>query len=252
MDYLKETIKINKIENLKMEYPEGTLVLTDSQAVIDECEARHIPVAGYEHDSIKGLKCQHLLLDVDDVDDYVFENIYRRCKNIPWFIAETERCFIREFSMDDLDDLFELYSKPGVTEFMEPLFEYEEERQYEQNYIDYIYKLYGFGMWLVYDKMSKELIGRAGIEVRDTCDKENQAELGFCISSDRWRMGFAYEVCSKIIEIAFDEYGITSLIARCDPGNIASVKLLEKLGFSIVGTEPDGDYRLYREIMLDS
>ena len=34
--------------------------------------------------------------------------------------------------MEDLDSLFELYGKPGVTRFMEPLFEYEKEKEYPE------------------------------------------------------------------------------------------------------------------------
>lgn len=243
MNYLKDIIKINKVKDLQPDYPEGTLLLSDDQAVIDECVNRNIPVAAYEHDDINNLKCDHILIDVDDVDDEIFENIYRRCKDIPWDISETKRTFIREFSMADLDDLFALYAKPDMTKYMEPLFKYEEEKQYELNYIQYIYKLYGFGMWLIYDKISKDLIGRAGIEIRDTCLEDNQAELGFCIASDRWGQGLAYEVCSEIVKLARDEYSLDSLIARCDPANSASRGLLEKLGFEFICIQDDGDCR---------
>ncbi len=248
VNYLQSLIKVNNLANLQPDYPVGTLVLTDSQAVVDECKLRNIPVAAYEHDDVTGLKCQHILLDVDDVDDEEFENIYRRYRDIPWDIATTDRTIIREFAMTDLDDLVALYEKPGMTEYMEPLFEYEEEKAYEENYIEYIYKLYGFGMWLIYDRMTKELIGRAGIEVRDTCTVDKQAEMGFCITSDRWRQGLAYEVCSKIVQVARDDYGLTSLIARCDPDNIASRKLLEKLGFKFLYYQEDGDCRYFMEI----
>ena len=246
--YLKSTIKVNKLGELQPDYPQGVLVLSDSQAVLDECIANGIPVAGYEHDDITGLKCEHLLLEVDEVDDEVFENIYRRCAGIPWDIGETARTYIREFSMEDLDDLVALYNKPGMTDYMEPLFDYEAEKAYEQNYIDYIYKLYGFGMWLIYDKITNGLIGRAGIEIRETCTEDGQAELGFCIASDRWNQGLAYEVCSKIVQLAREEYGMKSLIARCDPENKASRRLLEKLGFSFQYYQEDGDCRYFMEI----
>ncbi len=247
-NYLHQIIKVNKLDDLQPDYPRGTLVLSDSQAVLDRCSANRIPVAAYEHDDITGLNCDHILLSLDDVDDIVFERIYRRYESIPWDIGYTDRTFIREFGMEDLDDLFELYSKPGMTDYMEPLFSYEEEKEYQENYIKYIYKLYDFGMWLIYDKISNELIGRAGLEIRDTCDRKEQAELGFCISSDRWGQGLGYEVCSKIIQIAGEEYGLTSLIARCDPANAASIHLLEKLGFKLEGYQPDGDLRYFMEI----
>ena len=64
----------------------------------------------------------------------------------------------------------------------------------------------------------------------------------------KWRQGLAFEVCSKIVELAKEEYGLSSLIARCDPDNEASRGLLAKLGFTQVGFEADGDCRFFREI----
>ena len=247
-NYLRETIIINNVKDLQPDYAEGTLVLTESQAVVDECNLRNLPVAGIDTVDGTGLKCSQLLIDVDEIEDEDMERIYRRCASIPWDIAYTNRCLIREYCEKDLDDLFALYAMPHMTDYMEPLFEYEEERAYEKNYIEYIYKLYGFGMWLIFDRFTGKLIGRAGIEVRDTCDKENQAELGFAISPARWGQGLAFEVCSKIVELAKEEYGLSSLIARCAPDNEASKGLLAKLGFTQVGFEADGDCRFFREI----
>ncbi|SDB21615.1 Protein N-acetyltransferase, RimJ/RimL family [Pseudobutyrivibrio sp. YE44] len=248
MNYLKHILKVHDLKDLQPDYDEGTLVLSDSQAVIDECLRLGQPVAAYSDDDSSQLRCDYILMDVDDIDDYVFERVYRRCKGIPWDISDTARTYIREFSMEDLDDLFELYAKPDMTDYMEPLFEYEKEKDYQANYIEYIYKLYDFGMWLIYDKITNRLIGRAGIEVRETCQEEGQAELGFCIASDRWGQGLAYEVCSEIIRLAKEEYGLSSLIARCDPNNKASRGLLEKLGFTLLYMQEDGDCRYVLEI----
>ena len=245
---LKNTIVIKDLADLQPDYEAGTLVLTNSQAVVDECVRLSIPVAAYEDSDGDRINCQQILMDIDEIDDEDLERIYRRCAGIPWDIAYTNRCYIREFAMDDLDDLFALYAKPHMTDYMEPLFEYQQEEEYEANYIEYIYKLYGFGMWLIFNRFTGKLIGRAGIEVRSTCKSDNQAELGFAIDSDYWRQGYAYEVCSKIIEVAREDYGLSSLIARCDPANISSQHLLTKLGFAQVGTEEDGDYRFFREI----
>ncbi|SFH68259.1 Protein N-acetyltransferase, RimJ/RimL family [Pseudobutyrivibrio sp. OR37] len=247
-NYLRNKIIINNVNELQPDYESGTLVLTESQAVVDECNLRGIPVAGIETEGGKSLSCQQLVMDVEELEDEDLERIYRRCAGIPWDIAYTKRCYIREYSEADLDDLFALYAQPHMTDYMEPLFEYQEEKEYERNYIEYIYKLYGFGMWLIFDRFTGKLIGRAGIEVRDTCDKENQAELGFAISTTRWRQGLAFEVCSKIVELAKEEYGLSSLIARCAPDNEASKGLLAKLGFEQVGFEADGDCRFFREI----
>lgn len=242
MNYLKEVVKVQNVENLREDYPKGTLIATDSQPVIDECKRRQLPVVAFEHEGVSNLSCSNILLDIDEVEDQIFENIYRREKGIPWDIAKTERTYIREYSPEDLDALFDLYASHGSLKYMEGLFDYEKERNYQLTYIEYIYKVFGFGQWLVFDKNNNQLIGRAGIECRDSCYLENQAELGYIIRADRLLQGLAYEVCSKIIELAFHEYGLTSLIARTHPDNLASINLLKKLGF-IFDARLDGENR---------
>lgn len=209
---------------------DGNLIVTDQQEVIDQCKMGKIPVVAWEHDDVKNLVCDQIVLNIDEMDDYEWDRIYRRCMGMPWKILETERCYVREFSMDDLDQLFMLYQKPGVCTFLEPLFEYEEEKAYEENYIEYVYKIWGYGQWLIFLKENGQLIGRAGIESRDTCRKY-QAELGYLVDPDYQKMGIGTEICRAIIEYAFEDCQLESLIARTDKDNEASIALLKKLDF---------------------
>ena len=56
-------------------------------------------------------------------------------------IGETDRCLIRELSLSDLPALYELYDKPGMTDFVEPLYDYETELEYQKAYIENMYGL---------------------------------------------------------------------------------------------------------------
>ena len=49
MNYLRDIVKVTDVDLLQPDYPEGTLILTDSQAVIDECVLKGLPVAAFEH-----------------------------------------------------------------------------------------------------------------------------------------------------------------------------------------------------------
>ena len=248
MNYLKKVLRVHSIAELPELNTKGVLVVSDNQEIIDECLNRNIPVAAYEHDVVSGLKCEHIFLDIDEIDDDEFENVYRRQRGIPLDITTTARTYIREFCMKDLDKLFELYAKPKMTEYMEPLYPYDEERAYQRNYINYVYKVFGYGQWLVFDKSTDELIGRAGIENRETCVEYGQAELGYCIATDRWRQGYAFEVCTQVVAIAKQRYQLKSLIARCDKRNAASIGLLEKLGFTRTKEMSDDEF-LYKRIL---
>lgn len=67
-----------------------------------------------------------------------------------------------------------------------------------------MYGYYGYGMWLVFDKASGELIGRAGLEHREFPDAV-ELELGYLIDPDRQGQGLATEVCQAILAFAREE-----------------------------------------------
>lgn len=214
-------------------YDDG-IILTDEQHTVDEYTLAGIPVVGLEIDGARISADYTIALSEDDslenIDEDYLEKAYCRQKGLPLHILETKRCIIREFCMNDLDALFDLYTSLENDEYVDPLFEYNEEKEYEKNYIKYIYDFYGYGMWLVFlkDDPSRP-IGRMGLETRETCN-ENEAELGYILHPDYRRLGLATEVCSSIIEYGRTQ-GINTFLCRIDEGNYPSIDFAEKLGF---------------------
>ena len=168
--------------------------------------------------------------DPDDFDDDYLEGIYRRLKKIPWDILETDRCVLRETSVADLDEFYEIYSDPEITQFLEGLMERSEEEKYTENYRDLIYEIYGHGIWTVVLKETGEIIGRAGLDERAGFD---MPELGFMIGKKWQRQGLALEVCREILKWAA-ENEIEEVMSLTESENEASVGLLGKLGFKRV------------------
>ena len=75
---------------------------------------------------------------------------------------------------------------------------------------------------------SNELAGDCGY-----CpDSENEAEIGYTISPGFQRRGLGTETVKALTDHLFKKKGIKKIIARTDPDNISSNKLLDKLGFS--------------------
>lgn len=167
-----------------------------------------------------------------DVD--FFEKVYERAWNLPWTILSTERCILREFCMDDMQALFDLYAKPGVTDYMEPLYDWEKEWEYEEAYISNMYRYYGYGMWLVIDKASNQIIGRAGLEHRDY-ENTTELEMGYLIDPDWQNQGYATEVCNALIAYANDNLDFPRINCLIQKGNGPSIHLMEKLGFAFLG-----------------
>lgn len=75
-----------------------------------------------------------------------------------------------------------------------------------------------YGLWLVFEKKSGELIGRAGIENREI-DGVTCCEIGYLIRRDMQHKGYAYEACQAILEYASDELGIQEMFAVIDKTN---------------------------------
>ena len=156
-------------------------------------------------------------------------------------ILETERTYVREIYVSDVDDVFELYDSPHMTDFIEELNSREEEMRYQELYIEKIYRVYGYGMWAVRDKRTDRLIGEAGLEHRSDINKKkfpyswmfdpDIAELGFCFAEDLWGQGYCTEVCRGILDYCHEEFGINRSFARADAKNTGSVRVLEKLGY---------------------
>ena len=98
-----------------------------------------------------------------ELDIEYLERVRRRYNHIPWDIGETDRCLIRELSLSDLPELYELYDKPGMTDFVEPLYDYETELEYQKAYIENMYGFYEYGMWLVFSRETGKLIAGQGL-----------------------------------------------------------------------------------------
>lgn len=167
----------------------------------------------------------------EEVDFNFLKRIWQRHHHIPWTILETKRLIVRELTLDDMDALFELYSYEGMTDYMEGLYPYEEEYAYQKAYIESMYGFFGYGMWLVFEKESGKLVGRAGVEHREALDGE--LELGYAIGTPWQGRGYATEVCEAIVEYVREELFFEGIVSLVEPENKASVHLLEKLDFSI-------------------
>ena len=166
---------------------------------------------------------------IEELDYEYIKRIYQRYYNLPWNIAETKRCIIREMTEDDLDAIYQVYGGESITKYMEDLYEdREKEREYTKSYIENAYRFYGYGTWLIQKKENGKIIGRVGFNMRDGFE---DVELGFVIMEEEQRKGYAFECCQRVIEIGKEEYEFEKIQALVQEGNVASIQLCKKLGF---------------------
>lgn len=229
-EYADKAVKTN-IENIRI--PES---LTDCLWIVSDKQQKQI-ADSLGIASIGEPQCgtRYAVESLAELDIGYLERVRRRYNHIPWDIGETERCLIRELSLSDLPALYELYDKPGMTDYVEPLYDYETELEYQKAYIENMYGFYEYGMWLVFSKETGKLIGRAGLE---------HNEMGYMIAPELWNRGYATEVCSFIIDYARENTDFEELYCRIDERNVASVRLAKKLGFvrkAQIGNERNTD-----------
>ena len=192
------------------------------------------PVIGYETAG-RRLPFHYLLTSFDGADEGYIELVYKRFFDIPFVILETDRCIVREIAMSDMDGLYKLYSYPGMTDHVEPLFERHDEEEYERRYITNIYDLFDYGMWMVCDKDTGEIIGRVGLEDKGRYDSDGLS-LGYMIRTDMQRRGLGREVCEAVLGYAISK-GEKKFYCEIDEGHTPSIELAKSLGFVQRGPE---------------
>lgn len=171
-----------------------------------------------------------VLQGLEEVDYEFLNRVYLRKHRLPWNILTTERCLIREMTVEDLDALYALYSEPKITDYVEPLYPPEKEREYIASYIENMYRYFGYGIWLIVQKESGRVIGRAGFEEVEV-NGHVKTELGYLIAADLQRQGYAREVCSALLEYGKQYHRFEEIICRIAPSNTPSIALAKALGF---------------------
>ena len=234
------------LESVLMLERDNTLLIAATDTTIALGKELGVATMAYLNPEIPGQSysgVDMLVEGFDEVDVDFLEKVWKRHHHIPWTILETERCVIRELTLDDLDALFALYGEGEIDKYTDSLYPYEEEKEFQRAYIENMYRYFGYGLWLVFSKATGELIGRAGLEHREY-HEEIELELGYIIGTKYQGQGYATEVCEAILAYAKENTGFERINALIEDGNIASEKLSKKLGFVHVE-----DFELNEKVM---
>ena len=154
----------------------------------------------------------------------------------PMTILETERLVLREFDEADVAVFYQLGSDPAIIKYTgDPgggmtSIEHALEILHSHPMADY--KKYGFGRWACVHKESGELIGFAGLKYLDELD---EVDIGYRLLPDYWGSGLATEASRAVLDYGFRKLELEESIALALPGNVASIRILEKLGMNYVG-----------------
>lgn len=143
-------------------------------------------------------------------------------------ILETDRFLLRELTVDDAMSFYELNENPKVIQYTgdRPFKSVEEAISFLQNYTDY--EENGYGRWAVIDKSNNEFLGWCGLKYDSS---KEETDLGFRFFEKFWNRGVATESAIACLKYGLDQLKIKKIVGRAMSDNIASIKVLQKLGF---------------------
>jgi RimJ/RimL family protein N-acetyltransferase len=147
---------------------------------------------------------------------------------------ETSRLYLRQFSMADLNDLSAIRSDPEVMRFIgtgQP--QSVDQVKESLEHVLAGWKQHGFGRWAVVHKPDKKLIGWSGLAF---LDKTDEIEIGYGIAKEYWNRGFTTEAAVASIKYGFEELKLNRIVAVAMPENIASRRVMEKIGMKFEKT----------------
>lgn len=141
---------------------------------------------------------------------------------------ETDRLKFEVLTLEHADDVFNLFSDPEVTRFMdiEPCKELKDAEVLILEHQDDI------GVrWGIFDKATSEFLGTIGFHyIRQSPDKI-VAEVGYDLAKKYWGKGYMTEALKAVISFGFSQMNFSIIDATVEPENVKSIVLLEKLGF---------------------
>ncbi len=143
---------------------------------------------------------------------------------------ETDRLLIRDARASDADDFYQYMRletywrdvpiEAPTVEFVTSLVNRCIENQSENPRTDYFLA--------AVDKGSEELVGEAILHVRSI--RWRQGEIGWGVSASRTGHGLATEIGRAMLRYGFDILGVHRVFAQCRVENLASRRIMAKLG----------------------
>jgi len=89
-------------------------------------------------------------------------------------------------------------------------------------------------LWAVVARDEASVVGSAGFMGKLPEDGQ-PIELGYGILLDHRNRGYATEATRALVEWALSQRSVARVIAKCDPANAPSVRVLEKIGMTRCG-----------------
>ncbi len=157
---------------------------------------------------------------------------------------ETERVLLRRFTEADADNLAALDDDPEVMRYLTggpPTPRDVIEREILPAYLRYYERGDRYGYWAAIEKATGDFLGWFHFRPGEGAGP-GEVELGYRLRRVAWGKGYGTEVSRALIRKGFTELGVQRVVASTYEHNVASRRVMEKAGMTLVRT-----YRLTPE-----
>ena len=158
-------------------------------------------------------------------------------------IFETDRLFIRNWTLDDAEALYEIYRNPEVVQFLgatpKTTDSVEEAKSdLEQWFLVQAKRSEGHDEWAIVRKEDEKVIGNTMCKSLPNNEKKpsGELEIGWHLGREYWGMGYATESARAVAEYGFRvNPDIPRLLALVYSANAASQKVARNIGMVHLG-----------------
>jgi RimJ/RimL family protein N-acetyltransferase len=151
---------------------------------------------------------------------------------------ETERMVLRQFTIADLDHLADLDSDPEVMRFLTggiPTPREAIQNEILPSFLRSYEPVSGLGVFAAIRKESGEFLGWFAFRPKDAAHPD-EVSLGYRLRRAVWGHGYATEGARALIRKGFTELGVQRVFATTYQDNLASRRVMEKAGLTLVRT----------------
>ncbi|MGP1908006.1 GNAT family N-acetyltransferase [Metabacillus sp. JX24] len=142
----------------------------------------------------------------------------------------SDRVFLREMNEEDWVDVHRYASQERVSLFQPwgPNSEEDTKAFVQQVLEDSSQENRTRYVFAIVNKEDNKMIGAGELNIRD---RDNKAgEISYIVNPDFWGNGIATDVANLLITLGFKEFKLHRIFATCDPRNIGSFRVMEKVG----------------------
>jgi ribosomal-protein-alanine N-acetyltransferase len=154
-------------------------------------------------------------------------------------MIETERLILALLKPSDFNSLLEMYKEADAFKYIAPLRDKE-----DHFYLSFLEKKQGEidrgngYYWVIKNRSTQEMMGAINLTPIPNTER---MQIGWQLKSAYHRCGYAYEAAEAALQYAIRNTDIDPIFAVFEVGNIASEKMIKRLGFKKLEERKEGN-----------